>query len=329
MKKSTFLKLAVMFVAMFIYTGAFAQTNGGLGVEGATAVTFTTGGTVTMVAGTTIPLYAKPDPIYHSTWDYATQTWTLTAGFIWNWSITTGNAAHFTFAPAASNTTDNYVALTALPAALGGYVVSVTEQAPVAYGGCAGAPTTQAITVVATPDAALTGAGTTVNFCTGDLGIPTAVEATITGGWQNYRLAWSLEIATLGAGLAKDEWFDTDKTTSLGGAAVNAEEYTAAVPQAVGAAGAHSIMSVASFTAIDPDGVGPLTAKPTVYTYTLTSINDQALRYGDYIGFGPSLYSAPAAADFSYNPIAETYTIQINPAPSTGPIYHIPTTWAN
>lgn len=328
MKKSTFLKLALMFVAMLIFTGTYAQTNAGAGVPGAADVTFTTGGTITMVAGTTIPLYAKPDPIYHSTWNYATATWTITAGFTWSWSVTTGTAAHFTFAPLAANVGDNYVEITAGAAATGNYVISVTEQASAAYGSCTGAATTQAITVVATPVAALTGAATSVTFCTGDGGIPVAVDATISGGWQNYRLAWSLEIATLGAGLAKDEWFDTDKTTSLGGALAYAESYTAAIPQAVAASGAHSIMSVASFTAIDPDGAGPLTAKPTVYTYTLTSINDQALRHGDYIGFGPSTYAAPAAADFTYNAIGETYTIQINPAPTTGPIYHIPATWA-
>jgi len=318
MKKSTLMKLAFIITAMFLFSGTYAQTNGGAGVEGSADVTFTTGGTITIVAGTTIPLYALPDPVYHSSWSYGTN-WTLTAGFIWHWSVTTGNPAHFTFAPAADNTADNYVEITADAAAAGAYVISVTEQASAAYGSCTGAATNQNITVVATPDAALSETGSET-FCIGDVGIPAAINATISGGWQNYRLVWSLEIATLGAGLAKDEWFDTDKSTSLGAVLAYAENYTTAVPEAVAASGAHSILSIAGgFTVIN--------SKPTVYTYTLTSINDQALRHGDYIGFGGD-YGTPAAADFTYNAIGETYTIQINPAPTTGPIYHIPATWA-
>ena len=323
MKKTNILKIAFTLVLAFVIMGAYAQTHNGTAVTGqANVANYGNDGATYMVEGTTIPVYALPDATYHSDWDYATADWTLTDGFIWAWSEATTT---LTFSQ--NNVSDNYVEITAPAASAAAYTVQVTETAPAAYGGCTGAATNLTVNVVVTPSATL-GAldGTTDSYCVGDGGIPATIPVTISDGWQNYRLVWTLEIATLGTGLVKDEWFDTDMSSSLGGALAYAEEYTTAAPEAVAASGVHDIMSVASFTAIDPDGAGPLTAKPTVYTYTLTSINDQALRFGDFITLlGDD--SDPSA--FTYNAIGETYSVQINPAPTTGPIYHIPTTWAN
>ncbi|MFO7924160.1 MAG: hypothetical protein R6U58_10755 [Bacteroidales bacterium] len=321
MTKKNILKLAMTVVATLIFGGAMAQTNGGAGVPGSADVTFDTGGTdggvFYMIEGTTIPLYAEPDAVYHSDWTYDSD-WSLTDGFIWNWSVSAGDAGNVTFTPAASNTRDNYVELNITTT--GTYQISVTEEAPAAYGGCEGAAQTLDVEVVDAPSVTL-GAldGTSDNFCITDGGIPTEIIATISDGWRNYRVAWTLEIATLGAGLVEDEWFDTDLTTSLGGAQAFAEDYTEAAPNEIASAGDADIMTVASFSVINN--------KPTVYTYTLTSINDQALRFGDYIGFGGD-YGTPAAADFTYNAVGESYSVQINPAPATGPIYHIPEDFA-
>jgi hypothetical protein len=305
--KNNFLKLAMTLMAIFIFSGAMAQTP----IPGQANAVYAAEGTVYMVEGTTIPVYALPDPVYHASWDYATANWTLTAGFVWNWSVTGGTALNVTFGSAAAN----YVEVSVSTA--GTYEIQVTEEAPVAFGGCVGTGTVLAIEVVATP-AATMGVldGTTPSFCASDLSIPTSVPVTISGGWQNYRLAWSLEIATLDGSSTKDEWFDTDKITSLGAALDYAEEYTEAIPEAVAAAGAHDIISVGSFTVINN--------KPTVYTYSLTSINDQALRFGDFLALNGD---ASIASAFTYNAINETYSIQVNPAPVTGPIYHIPSTW--
>jgi hypothetical protein len=310
--KKIVLKLALTLTAIFIFTGAIGQ---GTAVPGqANGVTYATEATTYMVAGTTIPVYALPDPVYHATWNYASGVWTLTPGFTWSWGVTAGASADVVFSQ--NNVEDNYVTVTI--SEVGPYTISVTENAPAAFGGCVGEARTLNVEVVATPAATLGAlAGQSPSLCATDPLIPTTIPVAISGGWQNYRLAWSLEIATLGPALTKDQWFDTDRTTSLGTVLAYAEDYTPAVPQAVAAAGTHEIMSVGSFTVINN--------KPTVYTYTLTGINDQALRFGDFITLGGD---GSVASAFTYNPITETYTIQVNPAPVTGPIYHIPATWA-
>jgi len=299
---------------MVVMTGAMAQTHDGTAVTGqANVAAYGNDGTVYMVEGTTIPVYALPDPVYHSSWDYTSATWTLTDGFTWNWSESTS-----TLIFSQTGAEDNYVQISAPADSDGTYTVEVTEEAPAAFGGCEGTATSLTVNVVNTPAATLGAlAGADVQYCVTDAGIPTTVPVTISDGWQNYRLVWSLEIATLGDGLAKDEWFDTNLTTSLGASIEYAELYTTASPEAVAAAGVHNIMSHTGFDVIND--------KPTVYTYTLTSINDQALRFGDFITLNGDASDASA---FTYNAIGETYTIMIAPAPTTGPIYHIPSTWA-
>lgn len=320
MKRSTLSKLALTLVAAFVFVGANAQTHPGTAVIGqANGVTYGNDGSVYMVEGTTIPVYAKPDPVYHSSWDYATKVWTLTDGFVWNWSVTAGTAANISFSQNAAQ--DNYVEITAAAISVGVYTINVKEKAPAAYGGCEDATGKNlTLNVVATPAITLGPlAGTSPNYCEGDALIPTAVNTTISGGWQNYRLSWNLEIATLGAGLAKDYYYTDETGAGSSAVQIYAANYTETAPQAVAASGTHDIMTVGSFAVID--------SKPTVYTYTVNSINDQALRFGDFIDLAGV---ASNAAAFTYNPVTGngTYTIRINPKPVTGPIYHIPSTWA-
>lgn len=324
--KKNVLKLATMVVATFMFTAAMGQTNNGAGVPGSDEVTFierTEGVPFYMVQGTTIPLYAQPDPVYHPSWNYADGNWTLTEGFSWAWSRSgdedadTG-AGTVTFSPGASNTGDNYVEISIDQP--GNYQIQVIEQAPVAFAGCEGEAQTLDIVVVAPPTATLgVLADVSQNFCVGDAGIPAAVNATISGGWHNYRLAWSLEIATLDGMLSPDEYFTDETGAGASGTPILAENFTESDPQEVPGAIEHSIITVSSFLAINN--------KPTRYTYTLTSINDQALRFGDYIGFLGN-YGAPAAGDFTYNEINETFVVTIAPAPQTQPIFHIPGIWA-
>ena len=303
------------------------QTNNNDGVPGSAAVTFETGGTdggaFYMVRGTTIPLYAQPDPVYHPLWVYGSN-WSLTEGFTWTWSRTgsdpedTGEGA-VTYSPDASNTRDNYVEISIDQT--GNYQIQVIEQAPVAFAGCEGVAQTLDIVVVDPPTATLgvDFAGVSESFCVGDAGIPAAINATISGGWRNYRLAWSLEIATLDESLLPDEYFTDENGAGASGLPILAVNYPESDPQEVQDAIVHPIMTVGSFEVINN--------KPTRYTYTLTSINDQALRFGDYIGFLGD-YSAPVAGDFTYNEINETYVLTIAPAPQTQPIFHIPGAWA-
>jgi hypothetical protein len=62
----------------------------------------------------------------------------------------------------------------------------------------------------------------------------------------------------------------------------------------------------------------------TVYTYTYTSINDQASRFGDFL-----INPTAVAANFLYYANASTITVTVYPAPITGPIFHIDNAWAN
>jgi len=321
MKKQNLLKLALVSIAMMVFTGAWAQTHDGTAIPGqANVAAYGNDGSVYMVEGTTIPLYALPDPVYHSAWDYTTATWTLTDGFIWIWSEATGT---LTFSQNSAE--DNYVAISSVAGDAAGspYTVNVLERAPAAYGGCDdGVGTDITINVVTTPAITFSALdGTTPQFCEG-VGLPADVIAVISGGWRNYRVAWSLEIATLaGSPLAKDFYYDDENGLNPAAGQKYAQEYTEAVPATVAAAGDYNIMTVGSFEVIDN--------KPTVYTYQLTSINDQALRFGNFIALAGD---ASVAGAFDYNAFTGatgTYTIQVNPAPTTGPIYHIPATWAN
>jgi len=57
----------------------------------------------------------------------------------------------------------------------------------------------------------------------------------------------------------------------------------------------------------------------TKYVYTLGGITDNVSRKSDYLAAGTTWY----------DDVNEVYTIILNPAPSTGPIYHIPNNYGN
>lgn len=313
MKKTNIFKIVMTLVLAFVVTGAFAQSTD---VPGTATQYDETETTTYMMEGTTIPLYAEPDSYFHPTYD-PDVAGTLTTGFTWTWDEGTG-----TLSFSQNNVEDNYVEVSADVGDAGSYTVNVLENAPAAWGGCNdGTGTDLTINVVEEPTATLDDGITTgsasYNLCEGDGGIPAGVAADISAGWQNYRLVWTLEIKTLNADGTDKDFYDTDKTTT---AVPLAEEYTEAAPEDVAAAGAHDITSVAGgYTVID--------GSSTVYTYTLTSINDQASRFGEFIGFTGD-YAAPVPDDFTYYAISETVSIQVNPTPTTGPIYHIDHTWS-
>jgi len=320
MKKMNFLKIAFTLVLAMAITGTFAQSTD---VPGA-ATDYATTGALTVMEGTTVPIYALPDNYFHPTYD-ADAAGTLTAGFSWYWTEPSGDIVFSNNNPDAVTFTneDNYTTISGFTVAgTNPYTINALEIAPAAWGGCDdGAGQNIVVTVVAQPAATL-GGTTSYNLCAGDAGLPADVTATITGGWQNYRLVWSLEIKTLtGAGADKD-FYETDKATPIVLAPFLAEEYTTAAPEAVGGAGAHAITSVAGgYTVID--------ASSTVYTYTLVSVNDQASRFGEFIGKN----GVEGTDDtFNYYPLVaadEVVTIRVNPTPTTGPIYHIVNTWSN
>jgi hypothetical protein len=184
---------------------------------------------------------------------------------------------------------------------------------------------------LATPSVSFTAPATDIELCTGDpLLNTTAVTATIANNSASqYRLVWSLEIYTQsGDPMSADEWFNTSKV-SIGNAQAYAVNKDQTSPQSVAAAGPVALTSITlPYIAIG--------GKTTVYTYTLTAINDVVSRRGDFIGLGAGV-NATTPGSFKYydvagvNPIVtnDVVTITVHPTPSTGPIFHISNTWAN
>jgi hypothetical protein len=314
--KMNIFKMALTIAAVFIFTGATAQTPG-TAVPGTPAVAFADDGSTYMIEGATIPLYALPDNLYHP--NYAPNgtpaIYTLTDGFTWLWSQTQITGTE-TLGFSQNGEEDNYVALTAPAGSAGTYTVNVIERAPLAWGGCDdGAGTDITINIVAAPALGF-GGNQVAEACAGGT-FPTAINAIISGGWQNYRLAWNLQIHTMDDGGSVLNYYTDETGAGESAVQIYAEEFTNAAFNAVAGPGNHDIMTVGSFLNIDE--------KTTVYTYTLTGINDQASRFGNFIALGGD-DSVPG--NFTYFPAVDTYTVTVLRAPSTGPIYHIPSTWA-
>lgn len=329
-KRITQKLLATLAVAMFFMAGAMAQvvipgwedgTAGGPGNYVSTATEATTAVTV----GKTIPLYAEPDGYYHPSYNPIDGTG-LTAGFTWTW---TPSGAQITLAGGVGN----YIEVTGVTVG-GPYTVSVYESSALCDDGT---PEEIDISVLATPSFSITApANPTYAYCAGDPLLPAAVTATIAAnGASNYRLIWDLEIYTMsGAPMAADEWFDSDKTTSLGAAQDWAILWEDDNPDAVAASGDYDITTVAG-------GFTTIGSKSTVYVYTLRGINDVVSRRGDFLtiddGTQGVLNPVNTAADddFMYydvagvNPLATTdvLTVIVHPTPVTGPIFHISNTW--
>lgn len=321
MRKMNFMKTSLsVAVAILLSVGVFAQTHDGSTVPAAGVVAYTpstTEGTTHMTEGTTVPIYALPDPYYHPNYDVASSVFTLTDGFEWTWF---GDATtSLTVTQASAD--DNYVTVAAIAGDAGTYTLSVTEDAPAAYGGCSGAQQDLSIVVHTAPDVTI-GGNATYSYCEGSGSLPTDIQSTISGGWQNYRMVWTLEIATLDDASAKEFYYDDENGTNPAGVQKYAVEYTTGSPQAVAnIAASPDLMTVSDFLVID-NGTRDAV---TVYTYTLTSINDQASRFGNFIALNGDASDASA---FTYYPAAETVVVTVYPAPETGPIYHIPGTWA-
>jgi hypothetical protein len=318
MRKMNFTKAVLSIAAaMLISAGAFAQTHDGTTVPGTPAVTYTPStseNTTYVTEGATIPVYALPDPYYHPNYDPSSSIYTLTDGFTWSWSGT----ATTSLTVNQADPEDNYVTVSAPALSAGSYVLTVQENAPAGYGGCSGAAVDLNIEVVEQPAVGFVGGSTTYSLCEGDLGLPASIQAAISGGWQNYRLVWNLEIATLDEFGAKDNYYDDENGTNpSGGPQKHAEDYTTASPQSIAASGTIDLMTVGSFNVINNAA--------TVYTYTLTSVNDQASRFGNFIALNGDDSDASA---FTYYAAGETIVVTVYPTPVTGPIYHIPDAWA-
>jgi len=191
MKKTNILKIAFTLVLAFVITGAFAQLGTDVPGDGANFATNyetagqETVGTTYLMEGTTIPLFALPDPYYHTLYDNNLPTnYNLHAdGFTWTWTQTAGAGALTITQPLGVQ--DNYVTVTIAAGNSGAYTVNVIETAPAAWGGCSDATVDEDINinVVVQPTATLAST-TAIDACEGGAALPVAgdILATTAGG---------------------------------------------------------------------------------------------------------------------------------------------------
>lgn len=320
MKKTNIFKIVMTLVLAFAFSGAFAQSTDVPGAQADYAAT----GAVTVMQGSTIPLWAEPDSYFHPGYD-PDVAGSLTAGYTWDWSDD-GATGDLSFSN--DGVEDNYTAVSGMVTGNSPYTIRVQETAPAAQGGCSDAGTTISMTVVAQPSWGIDGGDATYDLCAGDAGLPADMNTTIAGGYEAYHLAWTLEIATLDNASAKEFYYDDETGAGQAGAQKYAVEYTQANGSFDGsqnAPGTYDIMTVGSFPVIN-NGTRDAV---TVYTYTLASINDRASRFGDFITLDGDDTDASAYTDYAATAASDQVVVTVYPAPTTGPIYHISNTWAN
>ncbi len=319
MKRKGLLRIGLgVAIAMFVVNGLFAQvSNPDYALYDANETAPTAIDSVT--TGSTTGFYVLPDPYYHPDYN-AVGGWTLTANFTWNWSFN-GASGGSTINDADPN--DNYVEID-WGAVSGGtpYEVNVYEESSPAMGSCQGDVTVLNVEVVAAPTVTFTAdnpgtiIGADLTVCDGDARLADIVQAAFTG-FYTFQLDWDLEIATLDASMAKDEYFDINYG-SLGAI----QDYAI---QNQGSDGSQTTGIAASTydLTVPTGGFLVQNSKTTVFTYDIRGVNDRISRKSDYL-------TNPTAQLDSwswYDTVVETIVITVNPAPDTGPIYHIPNDW--
>ena len=288
---------------------------------------------VTLRGGTSVTMgyYALPDPIYHPNYNNG-GGWALTADFVWNWTLPTnpGTAGSITY-PVATFPA-NYVQVTYT--ATGVYAVNVAEAAPAAFGGCTDAsPTVMNVTVVSPP--------------TGTISILPGV------GWQEITPNASYQICGNQLGETVTISFNEAIPDAF---AAYAFQITETIERIDGANGIIStpqaeavIQNFPAGTKLQDLQVGGLTgaafnrATPA-FAFTFTSaaldVNTGArtrytyrvTRTGD-IGANGFFSAISEKSDYLaslsyYNFTNQAVSFIVNPAPVTGPIYHIPNGFA-
>ncbi|HEX2394066.1 MAG TPA: hypothetical protein VHI78_01905 [Bacteroidales bacterium] len=250
---------------------------------------------------------ALPDPVYHPNF---TSDGSLTANFTWDWQATLG-APTITEAVGAANR-----ATITFPNA-GNYTITVQENSPAAFGSCTGSLTTMNVTAVAVPTAQFSTADVLTGLCGNQLAAP--INIAITEDVPNALAAYAFRVSET-----------VDTIDALGNLLGNVSTNATFVDFALGA---KVKTGTAGFTAATPDfdydfnssARNVQDGKRTRYTYTLTSaagvtgngIVSAISHKSDYT-------NAPASVT-GYAWGAKTTVVYIvNPAPVTGPIYHIP-----
>jgi hypothetical protein len=266
--------------------------------------------------GTTMRYFALPDPVYHPNYTLGND-FEISNGFSWTW---TSSDAGVVFAPGATVADTNVVDIT-FPDALDSYTINVRENAPAAFGGCNDAtPTKLRVHVIAPPTAYFTSTDSTSNC--GDLAT------------QNLVIQFDEDVPVVRAAYAFRIRLTVENLDAAGnvlGASVVSYpiNYNALVADAKARVGV-----TAGFAATATPGEFEYTyatpALPLVAGHTRTRYTYALLNATDVIT-GTGLVSAISQKS-DYLTALNTYAFgtdasvvyYINPAPVTGPIYHVP-----
>ncbi len=334
MKKSTWMKLAFVVIAMFIFAGANAQILVNYSQDNTT--------TTYQTAGKSFRLYVMPDPIYSPApgYDAATNVgYNVDSRWTWVYAGLTG--APLTGAASANN----WVTFTN-PAA-GNYSVTVAESNNVT--GCVdGTPITQVIEVINAPLAIIGGSTANVNYTwtgaspytdclpgttgTETITVTITEDADLPVAFRSYALAITQSVGNVLPDLA----------TADGAPVVTTWDYptsnklkTGRVPAIPGGhTWTPNDVGVATSTYTFPTPtLAVIGGKPTRYTFSIAQASDAGATVGIV-----SAVSQKSDFDFLTNaagtivPNAYVGVTSISyivlPAPVTGPIYHISNTYA-
>ena len=336
MRTKNLLKLAFTMMAMFVITGAMAQTyptplNHTEDTYDYTVVDET----IYQTTGYGLTLYVAPDPAYSPDYDGTGARGTdLNATSQWRWVY---DAAAYddggTETEVKTWANENWVTIAAggLPAAGNSRIFFVLERFGAA--GCLPADATatqKTVAVLAAPDATMVGANTG-----SDWEVETADRVFYRCG-EGYVDNLTLTFTEAGTPIPTYVW---DITATVEGFDANDASVGAAV-----AAGAQKIVTVADITAVangdfiatggdnwNPEipavmnflthdfGAGAVNVR-TKYVFTLNNIASRISAISQKRAGVATAYFAPT--------VAQTVTYWLNLPPVTGPIYHIPNNYA-
>ena len=308
--KNIFKLLATMAVLLFTVNVVSAQIGADYVQYDSAAVTSDSIDYLTLkTGGTTMGYYALPDPIYHPNYNVG-GGWVLSPLFIWNWSFYLQPAG---VAPSSAKPGDaNYVEITYRE--LGSYRLDVLEQASAAFGGCTSADTTRIyVELIAPPTAQFADLLGEAAAC-GNIGVESlTVEITenVPAALASYAFRVSQLVETIDAG-----------GTQIAEISNTADFVDHALASKVSPGGVSPDFTVAFNTS---DMQVHASNERTRYTYTLTSaagvtgsgVVSAISHKSDYL----VALGAVNAGGFGGR---TSVVFILNPAPVTGPIYHIP-----
>lgn len=294
------MKLALVVATLFMFTSAFAQILTDYSEDESTAMYQT--------VGRTFRLYVMPDPIYSPTYDAASNS-NLGPNAMWTFTFTGLTAT----APVVSGTAvaQNWVEFT--NPSIGSYTVDAAESNTLI--GCADAtPRTTTINVIAAPVATCATADNTT-FC-GDQPAQSIV-LNITENVPDALAAYAFSVEEV-----VDEIDGSGAIITNVSSNATFENFTLATKAKTGTPGFAGTSPNFTYT-FNSSALNISNNHRTRYTYTFKKASD-AGAVADGIISAISQKSDYIQGLTSYGFVDNQVIFIVNPAPVTGPVYHIP-----